>query len=202
MSAARSGRVTALVAGMAAIFMALSAGSASAQGWFFWDWGNGSLGSGRGGAGQLVAFQPNYASGQIIVSFADRRLYYIRRRGEAISYPIAAPRPQSRWQGVMRISRKKVNPDWTPTPSMRRENPMLPAYVPGGHPRNPLGKRALYLGSSLYRIHGTDAPWTIGRSVSKGCIRMHNKDVADLYQRVGVGTRVTVNWKRYYSTRY
>ena len=98
----------------------------------------------------------------------------------------------------MRISQKRVNPTWTPTPSMRAENPNLPAYVPGGHPKNPLGNRALYLGSSLYRIHGTDAPWTIGQPVSKGCIRMLNQDVADLYRRVGVGTKVTVTWKSLY----
>ena len=104
---------------------------------------------------------------------------------------------KSRWQGVMRISRKKVNPSWTPTANMRAENPHLPAYVPGGHPKNPLGKRALYLGSSLYRIHGTDAPWTIGQPVSKGCIRMHNHDVADLYRRVDIGTKVTVTWKSF-----
>jgi lipoprotein-anchoring transpeptidase ErfK/SrfK len=80
---------------------------------------------------------------------------------------------------------------------MRRENPKLPYYVPGGHPQNPLGVRALYLGASTYRIHGTDAPWTIGTAVSKGCIRMYNEDVLDLYPRVPVGTRVTVTWKRF-----
>jgi lipoprotein-anchoring transpeptidase ErfK/SrfK len=80
---------------------------------------------------------------------------------------------------------------------MRRENPKLPAHVPGGHPLNPLGVRALYLGSSLYRIHGTDAPWTIGSAVSKGCIRMYNEDVVDLYRRTRVGTKVTVTWKRF-----
>lgn len=80
---------------------------------------------------------------------------------------------------------------------MRRENPRLPAYVPGGHRLNPLGVRALYLGSSLYRIHGTDAPWTIGEAVSKGCIRLYNEDVMDLYPRVPIGTRVTVTWRRF-----
>ncbi|MGW8370495.1 MAG: L,D-transpeptidase, partial [Gammaproteobacteria bacterium] len=112
---------------------------------------------------QVVSFPKSYAAGQIIVSFADRRLYHIVSRGKAISYPIAVPRPDARWQGTMRISAKKVNPTWTPTAAMRRENPKLPAFVPGGDRRNPLGYRALYLGSSLYRIHGTDAPWTIGR---------------------------------------
>jgi lipoprotein-anchoring transpeptidase ErfK/SrfK len=97
----------------------------------------------------------------------------------------------------MNVSAKRVNPDWTPTAEMRRDNPKLPAYVRGGDPRNPLGVRALYLGSSLYRIHGTDAPWLIGQEVSKGCIRMHNADVIDLYERARVGARVTVTWARF-----
>jgi len=201
----RTGRGSALVAGLTAIFMMLSTGGASAQSWFPWDWGTESTQGGQGGGSgrSLISFPSTYAPGQIIVSFNDRRLYLVHRRGQAISYPIAAPRPQSRWQGGMRISRKMVNPPWTPTASMRAENPNLPSYVPGGHPRNPLGNRALYLGSSLYRIHGTDAPWTIGQSVSKGCIRMFNADVADLYNRVGVGTKVTVNWRNYqYASAY
>jgi len=119
--------------------------------------------------------------------------------GEAISYPIAIPREKSRWSGVTRVSDKRVNPGWTPTAEMRRENPRLPAHVPGGHPPNPLGVRALYLGSSMYRIHGTDAPWTIGDAVSKGCIRLYNEDVLDLYPRVPIGTRVNVTWRRYRS---
>ncbi|MEM8626343.1 MAG: L,D-transpeptidase, partial [Pseudomonadota bacterium] len=108
---------------------------------------------------------------------------------------------QSRWDGVLRVTRKAKNPSWTPTPRMRRENPRLPRFVPGGHPRNPMGVRALYLGSTLYRIHGTDAPWTIGQNVSKGCIRMHNDHVKELYSRVRVGARVTATWKRYSTTR-
>ena len=87
--------------------------------------------------------------------------------GQATSYPIAVPREQSRWEGTTSVSMKRENPPWTPTPTMRAENPRLPSYVPGGHPLNPLGVRALYLGSSTYRIHGTDAPWTIGQAVSK-----------------------------------
>ena len=119
------------------------------------------------------------------------------RPGVAISYPIAVPREQSRWQGVTSVSNKRENPSWTPTPEMIRENPRLPSWVPGGHPMNPLGVRAMYLGSSTYRIHGTDAPWTIGQAVSKGCIRMYNEDVLDLYPRVPVGSRVTVTWQRF-----
>jgi lipoprotein-anchoring transpeptidase ErfK/SrfK len=167
---------------------------AMAQGFF--DDLFGSFDSGPQSRAQ-VRFSSSYAPGTIIVSFGDRRLYYIEGRGKAISYPIAIPKDEARWSGTSVVSQKKVNPDWTPTADMRRENPKLPAYVPGGHPLNPLGVRALYLGSSLYRIHGTDAPWLIGKQVSHGCIRMYNNDVIDLYQRAKVGTPVIVTWKRF-----
>lgn len=147
----------------------------------------------------VIPFSSKYSPGQIIVSFGDRKLYYVKSRGEAIAYAIAIPRQLSKWQGVLNVSQKRVNPSWTPTPTMIRENPKLPSWVPGGHPMNPLGVRALYLGASMYRIHGTDAPWTIGQDVSKGCIRMFNKDVIDLYDRVNVGTKVTVTYQRYAS---
>ena len=163
--------------------------SASAQELFSFLW--------SGGSRQIVAFDPRQSPRQIIVSFGDRRLYWIHKKGEAISYPIAVPRAQSRWQGITSVSSKQVNPSWTPTPEMRRENPRLPTWVPGGHPMNPLGVRAMYLGASSYRIHGTDAPWTIGSAVSKGCIRMYNEDVLDLYPRVPIGTKVTVTWKNF-----
>jgi lipoprotein-anchoring transpeptidase ErfK/SrfK len=184
-----------VAAGIAATALATSATANAQQ---FWDWSGPSILGGSGSA--TVRFSKKYSPGQIVVSFGDRRLYYVRRRGEAISYPIAVPRQQSRWQGQMRVSMKRVNPPWTPTATMRRENPRLPSYVPGGHPMNPLGVRALYLGSSAYRIHGTDAPWTIGQSVSKGCIRMYNNDVIDLYNRVRVGTQVTVTYSRFTSS--
>jgi lipoprotein-anchoring transpeptidase ErfK/SrfK len=177
---------TVVAAGIALTSMAASA---SAQGFFSFLW--------SGGSRQVVSFPASVAPGQLIVSFGDRKLYWVHRRGEAISYPIAVPRPDSRWQGTTSVTSKRVNPTWTPTAEMRRENPKLPAVMPGGHPRNPLGVRALYLGSSLYRIHGTDAPWTIGEAVSRGCIRMYNEDVLDLYPRVPTGTRVTVTWKKY-----
>lgn len=161
------------------------------------------FGSGGGGGSwntsgrRMVSFSKRYKAGQIIVSFSDRRLYYVVGQGKAISYPIGVPAGRARWSGVLRVSRKAVNPGWTPTPSMRRENPTLPAHVPGGHPRNPLGVRALYLGNTLYRIHGTDAPWTVGRDVTHGCIRLYNRDVIDLYNRVRVGTRVTITYQRF-----
>jgi len=150
-----------------------------------------------GGKRTIVSFSTKYRPGQLIASFGDRRLYYITKPGTAISYPIAIPREQSRWQGRLNVTQKRENPSWTPTPEMLRENPRLPAWVPGGHPMNPMGVRALYLGSSTYRIHGTDAPWTIGEAVSKGCIRMFNEDVLDLYPRIPVGTVVTVTWERF-----
>ena len=178
------------IAAVATVAMLLpSATPAKAQDLFDFLW--------SGGSSSTVSFSQRYRPGQIIVSFGDRKLYHIYARGQAYSYPIAVPRAQSRWSGVTHVSRKRVNPGWTPTPSMRRENPKLPAHVPGGHPMNPLGARALYLGSSLYRIHGTDAPWTIGSAVSKGCIRMYNQDVKHLYSRVRVGTKVTVTWKKF-----
>jgi lipoprotein-anchoring transpeptidase ErfK/SrfK len=111
--------------------------SASAQSW---DWGGGQS---VGGSGRTtVRFSPTYKPGQLIVSFSDRRLYHVTRPGEAHSYPIATPREQSRWQGAMTVTQKRVNPSWTPTPTMRAENPRLPMWVPGGHPMNPMGNRA------------------------------------------------------------
>ncbi len=146
---------------------------------------------------ELVVFTPKVDPGTIIVSFGDRHLYYVLPNNRAIRYPIGAPMGEARWSGVTFVSEKRVNPVWTPTPDMRRENPTLPAYVPGGHPLNPLGVRAMYLGNSTYRIHGTDAPWTVGQEVSHGCVRMYNSDVVDLYERVRVGTRVIVTWQSF-----
>jgi lipoprotein-anchoring transpeptidase ErfK/SrfK len=139
----------------------------------------------------------NYTPGEIIVSFGDRRLYYIESKTTATSYAIAIPKAEAKWSGISYVSQKRENPVWTPTEDMRRENPKLPAYVAGGDPRNPLGTRALYLGDSMYRIHGTDAEWLIGQQVSHGCIRMYNRDIADLYHRAKVGAKVTVTWNHF-----
>jgi lipoprotein-anchoring transpeptidase ErfK/SrfK len=186
-------RLAAIAAASVVAFTVAQGRPASAQ--LFWDWGGDETvgGSGR----EVVPFNPKYGPGQIIVSFGDRKLYYIAQSGQAISYPIAVPREKSRWEGVTSVSQKRENPSWTPTPTMLAENPRLPRWVPGGHPMNPLGVRALYLGSSAYRIHGTDAPWTIGTEASKGCIRLYNQDVLDLYPRIGVGTKVTVTYQTY-----
>ncbi len=172
----------------------ITASNAASQGLIDFLWGGTEE---WGGQRQLVDFDQKYTAHQIIVSFGDRRLYLITHKGKAISYPIAVPREQSRWQGTTTVSEKKVNPAWRPTPDMLKENPKLPTWVPGGHPMNPLGVRAMYLGASTYRIHGTDAPWTIGQAVSKGCIRMYNEDVLDLYPRVPVGMKVTVTWQQF-----
>jgi lipoprotein-anchoring transpeptidase ErfK/SrfK len=181
-----------LVVAAAAIF---EAPRAEAQ--FLFDWGGSQT---VGGSGKETVSIRGGAPGELIASFTDRKLYFVTAPGQAIAYPIAIPREQSRWSGVTNVTMKRENPSWTPTPTMRAENPRLPMWVPGGHPMNPLGVRALYLGSSAYRIHGTDAPWTIGSAVSKGCIRMYNQDVLDLYPRVRVGTKVTVTWNSYGSS--
>ncbi|MEM9029709.1 MAG: L,D-transpeptidase [Pseudomonadota bacterium] len=185
----RWSRVVTVATSVAIAWFSLGVTSASAQ------WGG--FGDNSVYDWAVVSFPKKYRKGEVIVSFSDRRLYFVESRGRAISYPIAVPRPKSRWQGVLRVSMKRVNPSWTPTPAMRKENPKLPATVPGGHKYNPMGVRALYLGSTLYRIHGTDAPWTIGDNVSKGCVRMHNSHVIDLYKRVPIGTRVTATYKRF-----
>ena len=179
------------LAALAVMVAAAAPSSARAQDFL---WGGGAD---WGGGRSVVSFSPQFKPGQLVVSFGDRRAYLITAPGKAISYPVAVPRTQSRWQGTTFVSDKRVNPSWALTPEMLRENPRLPRWVPGGHPMNPLGVRAMYLGSSAYRIHGTDAPWTIGQAVSKGCVRMLNEDVLDLYPRVPVGTRVTVTWQRF-----
>lgn len=183
-----------VLATLAAIPLLAPPHAAHAQGLIDFLWGGTDE---WGGKRQVIDFDPKYTPNQIIVSFGDRRLYLITQKGKAISYPIAVPREQSRWQGTTAVSEKKENPAWRPTPDMLKENPKLPTWVPGGHPMNPLGVRAIYLGASTYRIHGTDSPWTIGQAVSKGCVRMYNEDVLDLYPRVPVGMKVTVTWAQF-----
>ena len=146
---------------------------------------------------QRVPFSKRYQPGTIIVSFADRRLYYVDKPGQALSYLIGTPVLEEKWQGVLKVSEKRVNPRWVPTADMRRKKPDLPLAVEGGDPRNPLGTRALYLGNTLYRIHGTDAPWTIGKEVSNGCVRLYNADILDLYSRVPVGAKVVVTYQKF-----
>jgi lipoprotein-anchoring transpeptidase ErfK/SrfK len=139
-----------------------------------------------------VRYDGKYKAGTIIVETAERRLYYVLPGGEAMKYGIGVGRDGFRWSGQHTITRKAEWPGWTPPAEMRRRVPDLPAYMPGG-PDNPLGARALYIGSTLYRLHGTSEPWTIGQAVSSGCIRLTNEDIIDLYDRVKVGSMVVVH---------
>lgn len=138
-----------------------------------------------------VEYQGPETPGTIVVDTPRKFLYFVQGRGRAIRYGIGVGRPGFEWSGVKSVSRKAEWPDWTPPAEMLARRPDLPRHMDGG-PANPLGARALYLGSSLYRIHGTNEPHTIGQNVSSGCIRMMNGDVVDLYDRVRVGTRVVV----------
>lgn len=140
---------------------------------------------------QRVSYQGNYAPGSIVIDTHERRLYLITAPGEALRYGIGVGRDGFRWGGVHRVTAKKEWPGWTPPPQMLKRRPDLPRHMPGG-PDNPLGARALYLGSTLYRIHGSNEPETIGQAVSSGCFRMVNEDVIDLYNRVSVGATVYV----------
>lgn len=129
--------------------------------------------------------------GTIIISTEERRLYYVLDGGQALRYGVGVGRPGFEWSGVRRISSKREWPDWTPPSQMIARRPDLPRHMEGGI-ANPLGARALYIGGTLYRIHGSNEPETIGQAVSSGCIRMTNNDVVDLYDRVKVGTKVVV----------
>ena len=140
---------------------------------------------------QIVDYETNLKVGSIVVETSERRLYFVLPEGKAIAYGIGVGRDGFRWSGQHRITRTAEWPGWTPPAAMRKRVPDLPAYMPGG-PNNPLGARALYIGSTLYRIHGTSEPWTIGQAVSSGCIRLTNEDVIDLYERVRVGALVVV----------
>ena len=140
---------------------------------------------------QEVAYAGPEGPGTIVIDTPGKHLFLVRPGGRALRYGIGVGRPGFEWAGVKRISRKAEWPGWTPPADMLKRRPDLPRHMAGGE-GNPLGARALYLGSSMYRIHGTNEPGTIGRDVSSGCIRMMNADVIDLYGRVGVGTRVVV----------
>jgi lipoprotein-anchoring transpeptidase ErfK/SrfK len=140
---------------------------------------------------QLVDYHGKESAGTIVVDTPNKFLFLVQGDGKALRYGIGVGRPGFTWSGVKQISAKKEWPAWTPPPEMLARRPDLPRHMEGG-PQNPLGARAMYLGSSLYRIHGSNEPWTIGTNVSSGCIRMRNEDVIDLYGRVNVGARVIV----------
>ena len=153
------------------------------------------FGSSANGTGPIprtsVSFPGNYTPGTIVVNTAERRLYLVTGNGEALRYGIGVGRDGMRWGGVHKITAKKEWPEWTPPSQMLRRRPDLPRHMVGGE-ENPLGARAMYIGSTLYRIHGSNEPETIGQAVSSGCFRMVNEDVIDLYNRVQVGATVIV----------
>lgn len=140
---------------------------------------------------EVVAWRGGHPAGTIVISTSKRRLYYVLPGGQAVQYGVGVGRQGFSWAGTKTVSMKREWPDWRPPAQMLRRRPDLPRYMAGGID-NPLGARALYLGSSLYRIHGSNEPDTIGAAVSSGCIRMTNRDVVDLYDRVKVGTKVVV----------
>ena len=140
---------------------------------------------------QIVDYDGRHGPGTIIIDTPSKFLYLVQEGGTAIRYGIGVGRPGFEWAGMKTVTMKREWPDWRPPAEMLKRRPDLPRYMAGG-PANPLGARALYLGSSLYRIHGTNEPWTIGEAVSSGCIRMMNEDVVDLYNRTRIGTKVLV----------
>lgn len=140
---------------------------------------------------RVVAWHRGYAPGTVVVSTKERRLYYVLAGSEAIQYGVGVGREGFTWSGTKIVSMKREWPDWSPPPQMLKRRPDLPRHMPGGVD-NPLGARAIYLGSSMFRIHGSNEPDTIGAAVSSGCIRMTNRDVVDLYDRIKTGTKVVV----------
>ncbi len=140
---------------------------------------------------QVVAYKTKEKAGTIVVNTGDKFLYLVLGDGKALRYGIGTARTGFEWSGTHKITNKREWPGWTPPAEMKKRQPNLPDYMPGGV-NNPLGARALYIGSTLYRIHGTNEPWTIGQDVSSGCIRMVNADVEDLYERVKIGAKVIV----------
>ena len=139
----------------------------------------------------MIEYRTNEAPGTIVIDTSNTYLYFVLGNGRAMRYGIGVGRDGFTWSGTQTITKKAEWPDWTPPPEMIQRQPYLPRYMAGG-PGNPLGARAMYLGSTVYRIHGTNQPSTIGKFVSSGCIGMLNEDVSDLFDRVKVGTRVVV----------
>ena len=145
-------------------------------------------------AGVMVAFVGDSAPGTVVVRTGERRLYLVIGDGRALRYSVGVGRSERQWTGITAIEAKFLEPNWAPPAAIRRDNPALPAVIAGGSPANPMGAAALTLTGGVYAIHGTNAPGSIGGFVSYGCIRMHNSDVIDLFSRVGVGTRVLVEF--------
>lgn len=140
---------------------------------------------------QVVPYQTSERQGTVVVQSSNHHLYLVLGDGWALRYGIGTARSGFEWSATHKITAKREWPSWTPPAEMRQRQPELPRFMEGG-PNNPMGARGLYLGNTLYRIHGTNQPWSIGGNVSSGCIRMTNQDVMDLYQRVRIGTKVVV----------
>ncbi|GJD57735.1 L,D-transpeptidase [Methylobacterium dankookense] len=143
-------------------------------------------------AREVVHFPYGAAAGSVVVSVSERRLYLVNGDGTAIRYPVAVGKPGKQWFGTAAIDGKYVRPAWSPPWEVKRDNPRLPNLIAGGAPGNPMGAAALTLSGGQYAIHGTNRPSSIGTWASYGCIRMYNQDVVDLYERVDVGTPVTL----------
>ncbi len=141
--------------------------------------------------GKIISFASKKKAGSIIINTKTNELYYVLGYGKAVKYRVASAKKGFEWAGVHKVSSKTQWPDWRPPTEMRARHPELPAFMAGG-PKNPLGARAMYLGASIYRIHGTNDPKSIGKAASSGCIRMLNADVTELYSLVKVGSEVTV----------
>lgn len=140
---------------------------------------------------QPVYYRTTHPVGTIVIDTSERFLYLVQPNNIALRYGIGVGRDGFQWTGLLKVTRKQEWPDWTPPPEMIKRQPYLPRFMAGG-PGNPMGARALYLGNTVYRIHGTNAPQTIGHAVSSGCFRLVNDEISDLYERVSVGTRVVV----------
>jgi lipoprotein-anchoring transpeptidase ErfK/SrfK len=149
-------------------------------------------GVGAAGAREVVGFPGAAETGTIVVRTAERRLYLVIGAGRALRYPVAVGRQGKQWFGEAAVSGKHLRPAWSPPEEVRQDHPNLPSVIPGGAPNNPMGVAALTLSGGEYAIHGTNRPESIGKFVSYGCIRMHNRDIADLFGRVNVGTPVVV----------
>lgn len=133
-----------------------------------------------------------YPPGTIVISQRERRLFLVDGDGGILSYPVAVGRSGKQWRGTVRVDGKYINPAWAPPAEVKRAEPWLPNYIPGGSPRNPMGARALTLSGDQYAIHGTNRPESIGKAASFGCIRMNNRDIIDLFERVSIGTPVVM----------
>lgn len=145
-------------------------------------------------ARQMVFFRSNEPPGTVVIQSSERFLYIVQPNNRALRYGIGVGREGFQWSGLVKVSRKAEWPDWRPPPEMLQRQPYLPRFMAGG-PGNPMGARAMYLGSTVFRVHGTNQPETIGQAISSGCFRLANGDVIDLYDRVPLGTKVVIRHK-------